>query len=114
MSDWAAVAGSMLDVRPILRINGDGEIVIDGAVRGRKKSLRALADIFESRAVQTASSTVVIAHADAVDDAVALSELLRERAEIYQVLTFDLGPVIGSHTGPGMVAAVFWGPERES
>lgn len=114
VSDWAAVAGTMLDVKPILRVNGEGELVIERPVRGRKRSLRALADIFAKRAVDSASSTVVVAHADAEDDAAALVALLRERAEICQVLTFDIGPVIGSHTGPGMVAAVFWGPERES
>jgi DegV family protein with EDD domain len=112
--DWAAAAGTMLDVKPILRVNGRGELVVDRAVRGRKKSLRALADIFAKRAVDTETRTVVVAHADSAVDAAALEALLRERVEIEQVLTFDVGPVIGSHTGPGMVAALFWGPERES
>ena len=114
VADWAAAAGTMLDVKPILRINSRGELVVDRAVRGRKKSLRALADTFAKRAVDTAASTVVIAHADANGDAAALETLLRSSCTIGEVLTFDLGPVIGSHTGPGMVAAVFWGPERES
>ncbi|MDR3686412.1 MAG: DegV family protein [Coriobacteriia bacterium] len=114
VADWAAAAGTMLDVKPILRVNGRGELVVDRTVRGRKKSLRALAEIFAKRAVDTAARTVVIAHADAEGDAAALEVLLRGSCEIGEVLTFDLGPVIGSHTGPGMVAAVFWGPERES
>ena len=114
VADWAAAAGTMLDVKPILRVNSRGELVVDRAVRGRRKSLRALAEIFGRRAVDTAASTVVIGHADADSDAAALEVLLRGTCEIGEVLTFDLGPVIGSHTGPGMVAAVFWGPERES
>ena len=114
VSDLAALAGTMLDVKPILRVNGDGELVIDRPVRGRKKSLRAIADTFAVRVAGCAQGTVVIAHGDAPDDARTLEALLRERAEIGEVLVFEVGPVIGSHTGPGMVAAVFWGPERES
>ena len=113
VSDLAVLAGTMLDVKPILRVNGDGELVVDRPVRGRKKSLRAIADTFAARA-GCVQGTVVIAHGDAPDDALTLEALLRERAEIADVLVFEVGPVIGSHTGPGMVAAVFWGPERDS
>lgn len=114
LSDLAAAAGSMLDVKPLLRVNGCGELVVDRPVRGRKKSLRALADTFASRAAHPGSHTVVITHADAPEDAAVLEALMRERVDLGEVLTFPVGPVIGSHTGPGMVAAVFWGPERDS
>jgi len=113
LSDVAAMAGTMLDVKPVLRISAEGELVIDRPVRGRKKSLRALAESFATRAVDSATSTVVVAHADAAGDAEALIALLHERTGIAELLTFDVGPVIGSHTGPGMVAVVFWGPERD-
>jgi DegV family protein with EDD domain len=114
LSDMAAMAGTMLDVKPILRVNGEGNLVIERPVRGRKKSLRALADIFEKRAVDATECTVVVAHADAPEEAEALAALLRERRAIGELLMLDVGPVIGSHTGPGMVATVFWGPERDS
>jgi DegV family protein with EDD domain len=114
LSDVAAVAGTMLDVKPVLRMSSDGRLVIDRPVRGRKKSLRSLAEIFDARADDTTKRTVLVAHAGAPDDADALAVMLREKREIYQLLTFDVGPVIGSHTGPGMVACVFWGPERDS
>ncbi len=114
VSDLAALAGTVLDVKPILRINRDGELLVDRSVRGRKKSLRAIADIFASRTDGIARGTVMIAHGDSEDDARRLEGLLRERATIDEVLVVDVGPVIGSHTGPGMVAAVFWGQERDS
>ena len=104
----------MLDLKPILRINSDGELVIDRPIRGRKKSLRAIAETFAARSTRPAAETVVIAHGDAAEDAAVLEALLRERCELGEVLTLDVGPVIGSHTGPGMVAAVFWGPERDT
>jgi len=114
VSDFAAAAGTMLDLKPILRVNCEGELVIDRPIRGRKKSLRAIAETFAARAADPLAETVVIAHGDAAEDAAALEALLRERCQLGEVLTLDVGPVIGSHTGPGMVAAVFWGPDRDS
>ena len=113
VSDLAALAGTMLDVKPILRINGEGELVVDRPIRGRKKSLRAIAETFAARTGATADGAVFIAHADALEDAYILEGLLRERADIEELMVLDVGPVIGSHTGPGMVAAVFWGPGRD-
>jgi DegV family protein with EDD domain len=114
ISDVAAAAGAMLDVRAILRLDRDGALVIERVSRGRKKSLRALADIFSKRAYLPAERTVVIAHADSEPDAHVLEALLRATSEIGEVVHIDVGPVIGAHTGPGMVACVFWGTERDA
>lgn len=114
VSDFAAAAGTVLDVKPLLRVDGHGRLVVDRTVRGRKKSLRAVADAFAARAFDPSSHTVVIADADAEEDADALEALMRERADLGEVLRFHVGPVIGSHTGPGMVAVIFWGQERDS
>lgn len=113
ISDVAAAAGAMLDVRAILKLDCDGALVIERVARGRKKSLRALAEIFAKRAHGPAENTVVIAHADSEADALLLETLLRANHEIGEVVHIDVGPVIGAHTGPGMVACVFWGTERD-
>jgi len=113
ISDIAAAAGAMLDVRPVLKLSREGALVIDKAVRGRKKSMRAVADIFAQRVLGSENRTVVVAHGDVADDALALGAMLRERADIGEIVTIDVGPVIGTHTGPGMLAVVFWGQERE-
>ena len=112
VSDFAALAGSVLDVKPILRVDQHGELVVDKPIRGRKKSIRALVDAFEKRADDPMGGTVLIAHGDAPDDADLLERLLRERTGLGEVVRLEVGPVIGSHTGPGMVALVFWGRER--
>jgi DegV family protein with EDD domain len=113
ISDVAAAAGTVLDVRPVLKLDRHGALVIDKLARGRKKSLRSVADTFAERAADPAGKTVVIAHADCEPDAHALETLLRARADIGEVVHIEVGPVIGAHTGPGMVACVFWGTERE-
>ena len=79
------------------------------SIRGRAKSMRALADLVAERAVDPASQTIAIAHGDAAEDAEALRALIAERVEVADVITMQTGPVIGAHTGPGMLAVVFWG-----
>ncbi len=112
IGDVTAAAGAMLDVRPVLRLDRNGALVIDRVARGRKKSLRAVADVFAERVGPGETRTVVIAHADSPADADVLESLMRDRAELDEVVRIDVGPVIGAHTGPGMVACVFWGAER--
>lgn len=112
ISDVAAAAGAMLDVRPVLRFDTAGALVIDKVARGRKKSMRSLADAFAERADASAEATVAIGHAGCESDARVLEAMLRERADIGEVLHLEIGPVIGAHTGPGMVACAFWGRER--
>jgi DegV family protein with EDD domain len=103
----AALAGSLLHVRPILAIE-DGEVVAVARVRGRQKALAE----FERRFLGTTSDEtalrVAIAHADAPEWVGTLSELVwrvRPKAEIE--FTSTLGAVVATHAGPGTVG-FFW------
>jgi DegV family protein with EDD domain len=107
VSDVAAAAGAMLDIKPILHIDDAGELKIERNVRGRKKSLRALADIVAERIVESETQTVAIGHGDAGDDAMRLRDLIADRVDVAEFVFLQTGPVIGSHTGPGMVSVVF-------
>lgn len=114
ISDVAAAAGAMLDVRPVLRIDPLGRLRIDRAVRGRKKSVRALVDLFAEKSVAAGERTVVVGHADCPQEAEAFIELLRGRTAVGEVVILNVGPVIGTHTGPGMLAVSFFGAAREN
>jgi len=107
IGDVTAAAGAMLDVKPLLGFTAEGELSLARAVRGRKKSLRALADAVAERS-GGACPVLLLGHGDACDDAHALEATIRERVDVGEVVVCDVGPVIGSHTGPGMVAAAFW------
>ncbi len=103
----AAIAGSLLNVRPILAIK-DGVVVAVARVRGLQKTLAE----FERRFVDATSDgpglRVAIAHADAADWVGTLSEIVwrvRPQAEIE--FTANLGAVVGTHAGPGAVG-FFW------
>jgi DegV family protein with EDD domain len=103
----AALAGSILNVRPILSVE-DGEVVAVAKVRGRQKALAEFERRLVAATEDRAGLRVAIAHADAPEWVGTLSELVwraRPNAEIE--FTSTLGAVVSTHTGPGAVG-FFW------
>ena len=108
-----AYAGSKLDVKPLLTIATDGKLSLSGVARGRKKGIKQLVAYYQRRvAKEGPGRCVVVAHADCQKDADRLKEMLARLDESILFLECDIGPVIGSHVGPGMIAVVFWGSDR--
>jgi DegV family protein with EDD domain len=102
-----AIAGSLLNLRPVLGIQ-DGEVVAVARVRGRQKALAEFERRFVEGTTEGPGLRVAIAHADAADWVGTLSELVwrvRPAAEIE--FTSTLGAVVGTHAGPGAVG-FFW------
>jgi DegV family protein with EDD domain len=103
----AGLAGQLLSVKPVLTIT-DGEVAPLKRVRGRAKALAALADIFEEATRDEPTLHVGVAHADAERDVEDLSARVRAKRPH---ASFDfvtvLGPVIGTHGGPGTLG-LFW------
>jgi DegV family protein with EDD domain len=103
----AAWAGELLKVKPILTIRA-GEVIPLRRVRGNRRAFQEFIAAFESSSGEGATLRAAIAHADAPDRAEALQELVRRtrpQAELELVTT--LGPVVGTHAGPGTVG-FFW------
>lgn len=108
-----AYAGSKLDVKPLLSFDLDGKLSLVGVARGRKKGIKQLTDYYEKKvSVAGGEQCVVVAHADCQKDADRLMDSLGKADESILFLESFIGPVIGSHVGPGMVAVVFWGNDR--
>lgn len=109
----AAVAGAKLDVKPLLTLDADGGLKIAGIARGRKKGMRQLAAYFEKRGTSNLSGQcVVIGDADCKKENDKLRDLLVKQNESLITVQSNIGPVIGSHVGPGMLAVCFWGDDR--
>ena len=106
-----AFAGSKLDVKPMLDIALDGTLSLVGVARGRKKGIRQMADFYKKRIeqVQNERHRVLIGHSDCQKDVERLKDELRKIDDELAFLECNIGPVIGSHVGPGMLALVFWG-----
>jgi len=106
-----AMAGQLLQVKPILTIT-HGEVVPLGRAHGSRKALAELAAEFERRTPQGSTPLVGIAHADAPQRMAALRELVvRARPAARIEVETMLGPVVGTHSGPGAVG-LFWFAER--
>jgi DegV family protein with EDD domain len=102
-----AVAGSVLNVKPILTIK-DGEVIPVKRVRGNQKAFLEFVRAFREGTRDERGLRVGIAHADAPDRAESLTAMVqRERPEAEIELATTLGAVIGTHAGPGTVG-FFW------
>jgi len=111
VSPTVAFVGGLLGVKPVLHMGSEGTLTKIGTARGRKKSLEALADKFAELADDKATP-VFISHADSEADAKLLGEMLLARGAKEITLTTEIGPIIGSHAGPGTIALFFLGKCR--
>ena len=110
ISAATALVGTMLNVKPIIHVDNDGHLINCAKVRGRKAAMEYLAKKFAE--TSTDFDTVFIGHGDCPEDAAALEALLREKHEIKEITTGYVGPVIGAHTGPGVLVVFFMGTQR--
>ena len=111
ISGAAALVGSVLGIKPILRGDETGHIVSCGKVRGNKKAYAELADYCDKRALDK-TARIGIAHADNREGTDYLLGLLRERDFTGECLEVYYEPVTGAHVGPGTVALFFYGTEK--
>ena len=112
ISATTALVGTMLNIKPIIHVNNDGHLIHVAKVRGRKAAMEYLVTQMEQRKGDFDNETVFIAHGDCPEDAAALEALVKERCGVKQVITGYVGPVIGAHTGPGVLVVFFMGNER--
>ncbi len=112
ISPTAAFVGNALGIKPVLHMDDAGHLINMFKVRGRKNAVLALADKYGELAEQLESSDVFICHADCISDAEELKRILKTRYNADVSLIVDVGPVIGSHSGPGTLAVFFIGKER--
>lgn len=112
LSSTAALVGTMLDIKPIICVTEEGKLVSAGKIRGRKASIRALAKRFAESRCPEEEDLVTIAHGDCPEDAKTLETILREEYGVKQIHTGYVGPVLGTHTGPGVLGLFHMGIKR--
>lgn len=114
ISGSTAFLGSMLNLKPILVLGRNGRICPAEKVQGRKKALRVLAERTVQLIENPEEQDIIIMHADILEEAEFLKEMLIQKIpNVRSVQLLHVGPVIGTHCGPGTVAACFLGKERE-
>lgn len=112
VSKTAAILGTMVQIKPIIHMDNQGCLQVIGKERGRKKSIHKLVDMALKQYEGYENDLVMITHGDCLEDAEYLAGLVREKMGIQDILINNIGTVIGSHTGPGVLALFCMGNER--
>ena len=112
VSKTAAVLGTMVKVKPIIHMDDNGALQVIGIERGRKKSLHKIVDMAVERSKGWDNEIIMITHGDCLEDAEYVAKLVREKMGVENVFIHNIGTVIGSHTGPGVVATFCMGNKR--
>ena len=112
VSAATALVGTMLQIKPVMHVDNEGHLVKVSTARGRKASLDALAKKVAGTGLPGKNDTVFISHGDCPEDAKYLADKLKAQYGVKEVVTYYVGAVIGSHSGPGTVALFFLGKQR--
>ena len=110
ISQATAVVGSILNVKPLLSMNDEGKLYVFDKIRGKKKVLDLMSSKIEN--LNSNYKKVFVGHADCLDDARYVAERISSENHSLDVTITHLGPIIGTHTGPGTVALAFVGNSR--
>lgn len=107
LSKTSAIAGSLLDIKPIIQVNDDGALESIEKIRGRQKSLKRLIEIVGERGKDLTHQLIGVAHGD---DAATMEYIKEQLMTHYSCKSFMdnyVGCAIGAHTGPGIIGIIF-------
>lgn len=114
VSKTTAVVGSIINIKPLLKVDSEGKLVAAGKIRGRKKAVAELLEMFKANfteELKSLNNRVAVAHGNCPEEATALAESVREALGV-EVVVNDINPSIGVHSGPGTLLVAFFGNER--
>lgn len=112
VSSMTAFVGSILKIKPIMKVDDLGKLVPTGKAVGRKKSLKTLVEnVFESMDIDK-TDPIFISHGDCLEDVEYVVRLLRERLIENPITVGFVGTVIGTHSGAGTLAIFYKGKKR--
>lgn len=112
LSGIAAMMGTVLNIKPLLRGDEEGKIVVFAKLRGRKKAIEAIAKEYAEKAVDPQNQRVAISHGDCLEDAQLLAKLVNDIAKPKELIISVHEPYTGVHVGPGMLSLFFLGAGR--
>ena len=112
VSAATALVGTVLNIKPVLHVDNEGHLISMVKARGRKAAINTLVSKLQELGEGWDNATVFICHADCMDDARRLSDLVKEKCGVKDAFIGTLGAVIGSHAGPGTLALFFMGKEK--
>lgn len=116
VSKTTAVVGSVLNIKPFMSVSAEGKLLATGTVRGRKLSLRKLVERMVATLEEGADTSIPVGvvHANCLDDAEAVAEMVRRETPFTDIIINDVSPSIGTHAGPGALGILYYGQIKPS
>lgn len=112
VSGASAFVGTMLNIKPIIHMDNEGQLKPVAKVRGRVNSMDYMIDRMEETLLEPKNQILFISHSDSAEDAQKLADRVINRLGPREIIINDIGPVIGAHTGPGTLTLFFLGSKR--
>jgi len=112
VSAASAAVGTVLQIKPLLHVDEEGKLKVAEKPRGRKKAIASQLSRMEKGWCPQIAKTVIIGHGDNSEAAAVLKTEVFKKFPEAEIYLADIGPVIGSHTGPGMLALIYMGDNR--
>jgi DegV family protein with EDD domain len=112
LSAATAIAGTLLQIKPVLHADNNGKLVNVSKARGRRAAIDALFEKMKETGTDIKNQVVAICHGDCIEDAEYLAGKIREEFSPKDIIISYTGAVIGSHSGPGTLAIFYLGTER--
>ncbi|MDO4343764.1 MAG: DegV family protein [Eubacteriales bacterium] len=112
VSGAAAAIGTVLNIKPLLHVDEQGQLAVAEKPRGRKRAISAQISRMKQGWTPEIAKTVIIGHGDCPEGAQQLKSAVAGQFPDAEIMIADIGPIIGAHTGPGMLAVVYFGSNR--
>ncbi|MDE6504286.1 MAG: DegV family protein [Clostridia bacterium] len=113
LSGAAAVAGTVLGLKPVITVNAQGGLSVCEKIVGRKKALKALAEkVIKELSREGEDYKVYIVDADCKEEGDLLAEKIKSARPSAKIVRQIVGPVIGAHCGPGTLGVIFIADKR--
>ncbi|NLL91263.1 MAG: DegV family protein [Ruminococcaceae bacterium] len=112
LSGAVALIGTVLGIKPVLHVDNDGHLINVSKIRGRKNSLNALVNKLGETGIKPKNQMIFVSHGDCIEDAEYVAKEIRRKYGTSKFYINFIGPVIGSHSGPGTVALFFLAEKR--
>ncbi len=107
----SAFFGNLLGVKPILIADYEGNQFAFKKVKGRKASLQEIVNLMKEAVVKPEEQTCYLVHADCIDEANELAELVKASIPFKDVRVEYIGPIIGASVGPETIGLWAFGNE---
>lgn len=102
LSSSSAFAGSLLGIKPIISLK-EGSVALVGKARGQKRAFNWVLDDAKKNHVDFNNKTVCLAHASSPQEMAEFKEIILKEYTPKEIIEFEIGSVIGTHTGAGCV-----------